>query len=252
LVEETKTDIDNFYTEEDLTIYLGTKTIIELAMLGYKEKKLKTSLTKKTYIRSLVKHYIKNQDSQRISTDNYMLALMKAYPHLSLEQITMKKYIELANLLEVDNTNVSTFVNNVLNDAIEISKKLLPTMTMEVISGASLAVNYINNYFTENEAGDWKITIGHCKDNIKTLQETHECGICYDIKSKNNFVAINCSHEFCSDCTIQYFDTCHENSNTPNCPMCRTHITNINVRSQNHYDEFVNRYSASNEPLSIE
>ena len=252
LIQDTKKDIEYFYTKDDLEIYLNTKSHIELAMLAYKEKNMKTTLTRKLYLRELTKHYTKHQVSKRISTDNYLLSLMNRFPHLSLEQIMFKRYVELANIFNVNETNLAIFSDNVLNDSIDLSKRTLPTMTMDIITGSVHAVNYISNIIANNPMKDWEISIGHCKDDITKLQEVNECGICYDAKSKNHFVSINCNHEFCSDCTNQYFDTCRENSCIAKCPMCRTPITNINVRSQNHYDEFVNKYSVSPQTASLE
>jgi hypothetical protein len=66
--------------------------------------------------------------------------------------------------------------------------------------------------------------------------ENCECNICYETKDKNDFVTLNCKHEFCKDCIKQSLQNVR--TNAPQCAFCRTEIKNIELSSQEIRDEF--------------
>jgi len=75
-----------------------------------------------------------------------------------------------------------------------------------------------------------------------TLSEKCDCNICYENYEKDNFVKLNCGHEFCKDCIKGYLKnvTTHE----PQCAFCRAEIKNIELTSQEICDEFNDLISA--------
>ena len=73
--------------------------------------------------------------------------------------------------------------------------------------------------------------------NIMTKVDTncsqYDCPICMDNKTPETGCNTNCSHEFCVDCMMNLLSqTRARYKNHISCPMCRTEIKNINVRSQ--------------------
>lgn len=51
-----------------------------------------------------------------------------------------------------------------------------------------------------------------------------ECSICYDRISS---VKLNCTHEFCGLCTIEYIGRKRKENVTINCPMCRSEVNSL-------------------------
>jgi len=63
------------------------------------------------------------------------------------------------------------------------------------------------------------------------------CSICFDSLEKNNICTMNCQHSFCINCVKLYLAALYkkyENNNEyyPNCPLCRTYISFINIDDQ--------------------
>ena len=60
------------------------------------------------------------------------------------------------------------------------------------------------------------------------------CSICFDPLQKNNICTLNCQHSFCINCVKIYLTALykyHKDSYEyyPNCPLCRTYISFINI-----------------------
>lgn len=63
-----------------------------------------------------------------------------------------------------------------------------------------------------------------------------ECGICYDEKIHQEFVKLNCGHEFCKECIKQTLK--NVTTITPQCAFCRGEINKIEMSSEKIRDEF--------------
>ena len=74
--------------------------------------------------------------------------------------------------------------------------------------------------------------------NIVECEHTNECecSICYDCKDKNNFIKLNCGHEFCKDCIKQTLKNVR--TEKPHCAFCRAEIKNMELTSQDILNEF--------------
>jgi len=67
-------------------------------------------------------------------------------------------------------------------------------------------------------------------------EDYEECVICYDNKHKNEFVSLNCNHEFCGTCikNVLKKEMFKEESN---CALCRKEITTIKCRTKKCVDD---------------
>jgi hypothetical protein len=62
-----------------------------------------------------------------------------------------------------------------------------------------------------------------------------ECPICLDEKKNEEFIIINCGHEFCIMCFESYL---FGGKNDYNCAYCRTQIENIKLKNRYYYYKF--------------
>jgi len=67
------------------------------------------------------------------------------------------------------------------------------------------------------------------------LQQISECCICFENYTKQDFVTLNCSHEFCNGCLKKAL--CSDNRPKPCCAYCRTEVTKMISRTTNVYNE---------------
>jgi len=72
------------------------------------------------------------------------------------------------------------------------------------------------------------------KDTDGVTNVCEECVICYDEKSYDSFVKMNCHHKFCAPCFITYIDNKTNEGTIPCCALCRNTITSIEI-----YDESI-------------
>jgi len=68
-----------------------------------------------------------------------------------------------------------------------------------------------------------------CKNQNEPLPENNDCIICYETCQKNNAIYTNCKHSYCLSCITTYMENKRSSFNKPNCPMCRTQITEFNT-----------------------
>jgi len=72
------------------------------------------------------------------------------------------------------------------------------------------------------------------------LHEKCECSICYDEHEKQNFIKLNCGHEFCKDCIKQSLQ--NEIKKTPCCAFCRADIKIFEIKHElikNSFDKLI-------------
>ena len=64
-----------------------------------------------------------------------------------------------------------------------------------------------------------------------------ECTICFDSLSATNTIITNCHHSFCGTCIKGYANANKEKTKKPNCPMCRTDLTEFIVGNREVHNE---------------
>lgn len=72
-------------------------------------------------------------------------------------------------------------------------------------------------------------------DNQENLDEKCECDICYESYEKQNFIKLNCNHEFCKDCIKKTLQ--NERKLIPNCAFCRSEIKNFEISNDSIREE---------------
>jgi hypothetical protein len=92
-------------------------------------------------------------------------------------------------------------------------------------------IHRIRDEFTHNRKFNIQTNIVECAHTNEC-----ECNICYDNKIKQEFVKLNCGHEFCKDCIKQTFKNVR--TENPQCAFCRAEINNMELSSQIIRDEF--------------
>lgn len=94
---------------------------------------------------------------------------------------------------------------------------------------------------------DISISLSHKKTESFSYNE-HNCSICFNNILDSNSCLLNCNHEFCSICIKKYLNSLYKKTddNTefciPDCPLCRTNISNIILKDENTYVYFLETF----------
>ena len=64
-----------------------------------------------------------------------------------------------------------------------------------------------------------------------------ECPMCFDEFDSQSVVVTNCKHSFCAPCIKGYSTAIKDKTKRPNCPMCRTDITEFKIGKFEIYEE---------------
>jgi hypothetical protein len=66
---------------------------------------------------------------------------------------------------------------------------------------------------------------------------TRDCPLCFDAVPETDCIVTNCNHSFCVTC-VKGFATANKNkTKKPDCPMCRTDLTDFKVGNQQIHNE---------------
>ena len=69
------------------------------------------------------------------------------------------------------------------------------------------------------------------------LKEDRNCCICMESRENEQICQLNCHHKFCSKCTLSHIQ--RNRRQQPCCPLCRTNISNISVKTQKIRETFI-------------
>jgi hypothetical protein len=81
----------------------------------------------------------------------------------------------------------------------------------------------------------FNIAINIAEQNDKLLEI--ECNICYEIHNNENFIKLNCNHEFCKGCVKKILKSCRI-FNDPCCAYCREQIITFTYKNETVQTEF--------------
>jgi hypothetical protein len=96
-------------------------------------------------------------------------------------------------------------------------------------------MNSINSTIVDNTNLRKKFEI-HTKINEYKLSESCDCDICYENLEKDNFIKLNCGHEFCKVCIKKSLE--NEKKDKFTCAFCRAEINEFQLSNQEIRHEF--------------
>lgn len=95
-------------------------------------------------------------------------------------------------------------------------------------------LRHSNNLYMQDRKFNIKTKIiEYTKDNLEC---ECECNICYENYKKNEFIKLNCGHEFCKECIKKTLKNARNEE--PCCAFCRSQFKNFEILSKNIQDEF--------------
>ena len=78
------------------------------------------------------------------------------------------------------------------------------------------------------------------EENTESI-ELIQCGICWEEHSNQDFVKLNCNHEFCKDCIIKSVQ--NDIRENPCCAFCRNEVKTIVTKTQLIQEEITNLFA---------
>ena len=127
-------------------------------------------------------------------------------------QRNRERVAEFDEIIRIENQRRELYNTTIINFKNEINN--LKAIALNLISNESI-FNKLNITVKKNEA----------TMDADSLLKPVECGICYQTYENNQFVGLNCNHEFCKQCII----TClrKEKKQRACCAMCRSNINTM-------------------------
>lgn len=231
-------------TKEELRHTLRGYTLIKLKLLAKHFKLSYSTQRKHIIVDKLMPLCIENQTTQWINNYEIIKEILEEHPGLSLTEIVDMKVIEFIRNMNnhVEDAN-DFFTTSNWFDRLNFNQQS-PTIRRQIYEGYINAFTYTNSRIhNENYTYHWKIEPIMTRLYTESeLREIKQCPICYDDTPEINLIHTNCNHTFCNTCITSHLDT-ERNRRQPHCPMCRSIITTMNIKSIILFDEFSNRYN---------
>ena len=83
-----------------------------------------------------------------------------------------------------------------------------------------------------------------CVETKEELESNFQCFICLDETIMQiSGITTNCQHTFCKHCIVQHLDIKKNRHESPCCPVCRTHITTVEIKDPDYYEELRTKYT---------
>jgi hypothetical protein len=237
--------INSCETKEQLHETLSRFILPKLKLLA-KHFELKLSNHRKHIILDeLIPLCIENQTTQWINNYEIIKDILEEHPGYSLIEIVDMKVIEIVRNINNRNANARyLFTNSNWFDRLKFSQQS-PTIRRQIYEGYINAFTYLNSVHLdeENSSHHWKIEPMMSQIYTKSeLRQVKQCPICYDETHEIQFMTTNCNHTFCNTCMTTHLET-ERNKRHPHCPMCRSIISTMNIKSITLFDEFSNKYN---------
>ena len=168
----------------------------------------------------------KNCYNQKISSYPTKIDLQNYYQFLNQTYSFINK--DFINIPYIDNTLLWDYAT-VIHKNIDLSSILSVYTDIVKISPRPYCYN-IDINFTDNPI-------------IRYNNDNYRCAICLENILKESICTMNCNHSFCINCIKLYLISLYKNINDnneffPNCPLCRTYISNILINDNFAYVYF--------------
>jgi hypothetical protein len=235
--------INSCETKQELRDTLIRFILIKLKILAKHFKLNVSNHRKDIIIDKLIPLCIENQTTQWINNYKVIEEILQENPGYSLTEIIHIKVIELYRNLNNRDSVYDNFTNS--NWFIRLNfNQQSPTIRNQITNGYIRAFDYITSIMNnENSGHHWKIEPIMTRLYTESeLREVKQCPICYEETPEIHLMHTNCNHTFCNTCITTHLET-ERNKRHPHCPMCRTTITTMNIKSITLFDEFSNRYN---------
>jgi len=168
----------------------------------------------------------KNDYNQQISRYPTKIDIQKYYLFLNKTYSFINK--DFINIPYIDNTLLWDYATVIHNNT-DLSSILSVYKDIIKISPRPYCYN-IDIKFTDNPI-------------IRYNNDNDRCAICLENILKESICTMNCNHSFCINCIKLYLISLYKNINDnneffPNCPLCRTYISNILINDNFAYVYF--------------
>ena len=163
-----------------------------------------------------------------ITVCNYQIAryIFDNFKNSFSEETIENEFINVVNFLRRE----PQYRNGILNEQfINMGILMREMLTYRIHRNAALQV-------VVEEPVKYQICVKINNDENESDKELCECNICFEEKEIKDNVKLECNHEFCKDCIIKTLKMNNTNNN-PSCAYCRREIKNIEVRTENVYNE---------------
>jgi hypothetical protein len=235
--------INSCETKEELNDTLYGFTLVKLKLLVKHFKLTTTTQTKRRFVEQLMPLCIENQTTQWINNYEIIKEILEEHPGQSLTDIAYMKVTEIIRNIHNRDLIYDSFVISNWFDRLKFNHQS-PTIRNQIYNGYVNAFTHINAVAYDNNSNYyWKIEpIMPRLYTESELNEIKQCPICYDDTPEINLMTTNCKHTFCNTCITTHLHT-ERNKCHPHCPMCRSTITTMNIKSITLFDEFSNIYN---------
>ena len=153
------------------------------------------------------------EEFQRLTDEQRDWTFKQIQRRMKIEiQRNRERVAEFDEIVRIENQRRELYNTTIINFKNEINN--LKAIALNLISNESI-FNKLNITVKKNEA----------TMDADSLLKPVECGICYQTYENNQFVGLNCNHEFCKQCII----TClrKEKKQRACCAMCRSNINTM-------------------------
>jgi len=234
--------INSCETKEELHDTLNGFTLIKLKLLVKHFKLTTTTQSKRRIVDQLMPLCIENQTTQWINNYEIIKEILEEHPGQSLTDIAYMKVTEIIRNINNRDGIYDSFVISNWFDRLKFNHQS-PTIRNQIYNGYVNAFTYTNSRAYNNSNYQWKIEPIMTRLYTESeLREIKQCPICYDDTPEINLMTTNCNHTFCNTCITTHLDT-ERNKRRPHCPMCRTTMTTMNIKSIILFEEFSNKYN---------
>jgi hypothetical protein len=234
--------INSCETKEELHDTLNGFTLIKLKLLVKHFKLTTTTQSKRRIVDQLMPLCIENQTTQWINNYEIIKEILEEHPGQSLTDIAYMKVTEIIRNINNRDGIYDSFVISNWFDRLKFNHQS-PTIRNQIYNGYVNAFTYTNSRAYNNSNYQWKIEPIMTRLYTESeLREIKQCPICYDDTPEINLMTTNCNHTFCNTCITTHLET-ERNKRHPHCPMCRSTMTTMNIKSIILFEEFSNKYN---------
>ena len=183
-----------------------------------RERQATIERERQAVIEGLVDVRRRPEEFQRLTDNQRNMTIQHLQRRMLMEnQKNRERVAEFDEIIRIENQRRELYNTTIINFKNEINN--LKAIAQNLISNESI-FNKLNITVKKNEA----------TMDADSLLKPVECGICYQTYENNQFIGLNCNHEFCKQCII----TClrKEKKQRACCAMCRSNINTMMYKGE--------------------